>query len=948
MRRANSALNFFIRFTRNEVCSAVAWLLVLLSIPMLFPSSGAASAADSRSSFGLTAAESDNTVPSSLAKSGSGGEDDDDDSGNSGSGSGGNNSGSGGGDDDDDGEENSGSGSGGDNNDDDGEDDNSGSGSGGDDEEGDNSGSGNGEDDGEEEDDNSGPGGGDDNGEGEDDNSGSGSGDDDDEEDDTSGPGSGGDERDDRIRREGRDRETIGGVQAELNARWEQRDDRTIFRVEVRNLILDPPETLTVCAISATTGTVLVEGSLTLNSFGAGEFKIDSRKGANVPIIEPGDQADVRLGSCASATTPLLSARIGGGGGVLGDAPGDGPGDPLPNGSRIRREGRDRRIISGVQVELNARWEQRDDRTIFRAEIRNLLIDSAEPLNVCVLDGSDGSLILSGPLALNAFGSGEFKLDSRNGDEVPPVEPGDIVHVQQGGCSSGDSPILSATIGGGVSTIPREGDRIRREGRDREIVDGVEVELNARWERRDDRTTFRVEVERFLAHQGETLSVCLISGASGNVVLEGQVALNSLGTGEFKVDSRNGDAVPVAEPGDIVNVQTEACSSGASALLSATIGSGAISDSSPAASCGLEVAETHGSDDTEFFVAASGAHAEDGSLDPTIELFAIDSENNDVLVTLLEVRDKLRLRSGRDRIEVELADGGELVDNEFEVRAEAPSFRLSCTVSDSEGMVGVDDVSVAPGVSTTVRLNRNGVLNAATFGPAGSVDEAVAPGSIISLFGEFGVGPSQAQQVPLPSELNDLSVTINGVPVPLFFVSARQINAQLPWSALKAGQTAGLASVQVTANGLAGLPRTVRIRDFAPGIFTLQAGTGPAVAMNLDGTLAQPRHSVPGINSRPARAGEVLVILATGLGPAAQSIQAGEAAGDEIIRTEATPDVLIGGLKAQIVFSGLSPEFVGVNQLNVITPNVDGGQEVSLQIRLGSTLTRDEVTIAVE
>ncbi|MDA1315862.1 MAG: hypothetical protein O2968_21270 [Acidobacteria bacterium] len=908
---------------------SVLGLLLLLAIPLLSPSEGDASAAERRAQFVLgTSSQPDNLVAPSLAKSGSGSDNNDDGGGNSGSGSG-----SGGGDDNS-GSGNSGSGNSGN------DDGNSGSGSGNDnsDDSGDDSGgSGNGGDD-------SGGGSG---------NSGSGSGGDDGVNGGNSGSGSGGGggQQSDRIRREGRDREVIGGLQAELNARWEQRDDRTTFRVEVRNLLLDPPRTLTVCARSGATGAILVEGSLGLNAFGAGEFKIDSRNGVNVPTIEPGDQADVRLGSCASNTTSILSARIGGGGtsGVTtGTTTGNSGGGTTSAGGRIRREGRDRRIVSGARVELNARWEQRDDRTIFRAEVRNLPIDTSGPLNVCVLDATGGGLILSGQLSLNTFGSGEFKLDSRNGNEVPTVQSGDVVNVQQGSCSSSDTPILSAVIGGGISAIPREGSRIEREGRDRRIIDGAQVELNARWEQRDDRTTFRVEVERFVAAQGTTLNMCLISGSSGVVALEGRISLNTFGTGEFKIDSQNGDTVPVVEPGDVVVVHTGACSSGETPLLSATIGGAALSNATPLAACALPSVEALGSDDSKFLVVASGSDAEDGSLDPSIELFASDSDNNEALVALLEVGDKIRLRSGRDQIQIERAGGEQLVDNELEVHASASRFRVVCTVEDSQGMTGVDDVVVASGLSTDVRLSRNGIVNAATFGPAGTLDEAIAPGSIISLFGEFGAAVSQARQIPLPTELNDLSVTVNGVAAPLFFVSSGQINAQLPWSALQAGQTSGLVSVQVTSNGVSGSPRTVRVRDFAPGIFTFTYGGGPAVAMNLDGTLAQPHGSVPGVPSHPARAGEVLVILATGLGHASSSIQSGEAAGDTIIRTGTTPEVLIGGRKAQVVFSGLSPQFVGVNQLNVIAPEVEAGQHVSLQLRLGSMITSDDVTIAIE
>jgi uncharacterized protein (TIGR03437 family) len=58
--------------------------------------------------------------------------------------------------------------------------------------------------------------------------------------------------------------------------------------------------------------------------------------------------------------------------------------------------------------------------------------------------------------------------------------------------------------------------------------------------------------------------------------------------------------------------------------------------------------------------------------------------------------------------------------------------------------------------------------------------------------------------------------------------------------------------------------------------------------------------------------------------------------------------VLIGGVEGQVAFSGLSPEFVGVNQLNVQVPaGVAPGDAVPLVIDIGGRLSRADVTIAV-
>src|SRR5260370_32733569 len=58
--------------------------------------------------------------------------------------------------------------------------------------------------------------------------------------------------------------------------------------------------------------------------------------------------------------------------------------------------------------------------------------------------------------------------------------------------------------------------------------------------------------------------------------------------------------------------------------------------------------------------------------------------------------------------------------------------------------------------------------------------------------------------------------------------------------------------------------------------------------------------------------------------------------------------VVLGGVEAQVLFSGLSPQFVGVNQANIVVPpNAPAGDRVLLQIVLGDKITLAGYSIAV-
>jgi uncharacterized protein (TIGR03437 family) len=233
-------------------------------------------------------------------------------------------------------------------------------------------------------------------------------------------------------------------------------------------------------------------------------------------------------------------------------------------------------------------------------------------------------------------------------------------------------------------------------------------------------------------------------------------------------------------------------------------------------------------------------------------------------------------------------------------------------------------------------------VSAALNGASFATTQSLAPGSLASLFGRaLGSSNAQASAIPLPVSLGGVSVTVGGVPAPLLFVSGGQINFQVPWTV-----SAGTVDVVVTVNGTVSAAFRATVGPLSPGIFSTQFGSGQAIAINADGSLAGPAGSIPGIATRPAKPGETIIILATGLGAVSPSIATGAASSDALRNATTKPSVLIAGAAAQVSFAGLSPQFVGVNQLNVVVPSVPAGV-VSIQIEEGGIRTTDKVTIAV-
>lgn len=180
-----------------------------------------------------------------------------------------------------------------------------------------------------------------------------------------------------------------------------------------------------------------------------------------------------------------------------------------------------------------------------------------------------------------------------------------------------------------------------------------------------------------------------------------------------------------------------------------------------------------------------------------------------------------------------------------------------------------------------------------------------------------------------------------------------QINVQIPWEALAIlpPTTAGTARIVVSRNGVPSAPANVLVAPAAPGIFTFQSGPGQAVAYgNADGAIAAPVTAALPFPSHPAKIGDLntLVILATGLGPVDHAVKSGDIPSAGVLaQTLTTPKIVVGGVPAQVVFSGLIG-YVGVYQINIIiAPGTPTGNAVPLQIQMNGITSRNDVTIAV-
>lgn len=237
---------------------------------------------------------------------------------------------------------------------------------------------------------------------------------------------------------------------------------------------------------------------------------------------------------------------------------------------------------------------------------------------------------------------------------------------------------------------------------------------------------------------------------------------------------------------------------------------------------------------------------------------------------------------------------------------------------------------MTPLSGTGVFLNPHGVLNAASSAPAGN---PISPGEFLTLYGTGLSSGTAVAKPPYPNSLGGVSVRINNVAAPLYYVSSAQINCLVPFA------TQGTSATIVVQNGTASNSVTVPVAASSPGIYTMnQAGSGPGAILHADFGLVNA--------DRPAVSGETVLIYLTGMGAVSPSVQDGTAGGaNPLSFTTISPiSVYVAGQPAAVAYSGLAPGFPGLYQINVTLPSLPVSGNLPLAIQTPNAF-HDQVDI---
>jgi endoglucanase len=187
----------------------------------------------------------------------------------------------------------------------------------------------------------------------------------------------------------------------------------------------------------------------------------------------------------------------------------------------------------------------------------------------------------------------------------------------------------------------------------------------------------------------------------------------------------------------------------------------------------------------------------------------------------------------------------------------------------------------------------------------------------------------------LPTSLNGVSVSINGVPAYVSYISSTQINVLAPDDG-----TVGAVTVQVT-NSAGSASASVQKSAFSPAFFTF--GSDYAAAEHANGTLIAPAGLIPGSVATPAAPGETIEVYGTGFGPTSPPWPTSELLTGPL--SLANPVTLsVGGVVSNYIFEGLVGP--GLYQFNVtIPPGTPNGDATLIATIQGQSAPPVKITV---
>jgi uncharacterized protein (TIGR03437 family) len=228
-----------------------------------------------------------------------------------------------------------------------------------------------------------------------------------------------------------------------------------------------------------------------------------------------------------------------------------------------------------------------------------------------------------------------------------------------------------------------------------------------------------------------------------------------------------------------------------------------------------------------------------------------------------------------------------------------------------------------------------GVISLSGFGGL----DSIAPGSWIEIHGWNLAGNTRSWTIAdfnglnAPTALDGTTVTIDGQPAFLSYISPNQLNALV-----SSDVRPGVAQLTVSTAAGSSDSYTLTVNQtqpelFAPASFTVNRRQYVVAVYPDFETYVAPPGAIPGVVSRQAKPGETIVLFGIGFGPVTPNIPAGQIV-QQLNTVDSPLHFFIGNKPAVIEYAGLAPYETGLYQFNLVVPEIAADDLVPVTVTL--------------
>jgi uncharacterized protein (TIGR03437 family) len=228
--------------------------------------------------------------------------------------------------------------------------------------------------------------------------------------------------------------------------------------------------------------------------------------------------------------------------------------------------------------------------------------------------------------------------------------------------------------------------------------------------------------------------------------------------------------------------------------------------------------------------------------------------------------------------------------------------------------------TLSPAASSAPSISSGGITNGAGF------QQTIAAGSWVTITGNNLSTTTRSWQADdftnngttEPQKLDDVTVTMGGLPAYVYYISSTQINVQAPVL------PPGPVSVQVTNSNGTSAVATATVAAESPAFFLWNGKY--AVATRPDFSYIGPPGLFSTVATTPAKPGDIVILWGTGFGSTTPAMVPGTLTPSTSGTVNDAVNVTVGGLPAEYVGGALSPGAAGLYQIAIkIPPSAPSG-----------------------